>query len=92
MKFIHCMALASLAGSPLWLPGAGGLQASQQPRTPIDVAKLGPQAGQRVPDFNLEDQNGKPWTLKVCFNPISVPLSWMLTLRPLIAEPASRPR
>lgn len=29
---------------------------------------------------------------KVCFNPISVPLSWTLTLRPLIAEPAPRPR
>ena len=30
----------------------------------IDVSKLGPQVGQRVPDFNLKDQNGKSWTLQ----------------------------
>ena len=29
----------------------------------IDVSKLGPQVGERVPDFNLKDQNGKSWTL-----------------------------
>jgi hypothetical protein len=32
-------------------------------RTPVDLSKLGPQAGQRVQDFNLKDQNGKSWTL-----------------------------
>jgi AhpC/TSA family len=38
----------------------------QQPLVPgrIDVSKLGPQVGQRVPDFNLKDQNGKQWTLQ----------------------------
>ena len=30
----------------------------------IDVSKLGPQVGQRVPDFDLKDQNGKSWTLQ----------------------------
>jgi hypothetical protein len=34
----------------------------QWARTPIDVSKLGPQVGQRVPDFRLQDQNGKYWT------------------------------
>jgi hypothetical protein len=29
----------------------------------IDVSKLGPQVGDRVPDFSLKDQNGKTWTL-----------------------------
>jgi cytochrome oxidase Cu insertion factor (SCO1/SenC/PrrC family) len=28
----------------------------------IDVSKLGPQAGERVPDFSLKDQFGKIWT------------------------------
>jgi peroxiredoxin len=28
----------------------------------VDLSKLGPQRGQQVPDFNLKDQNGKPWT------------------------------
>ena len=31
-------------------------------RTPIDVSKLGPKVGDRVPDFTLKDQNGKTWT------------------------------
>jgi hypothetical protein len=30
----------------------------------IDVSKLGPQVGDRVPDFSLKDQNGKIWTLQ----------------------------
>jgi hypothetical protein len=30
----------------------------------IDVSKLGPQVGERVPDFSLKDQNGKIWTLQ----------------------------
>ncbi len=30
----------------------------------IDVSKVGPQVGERVPDFSLKDQNGKTWTLQ----------------------------
>jgi peroxiredoxin len=30
----------------------------------IDVSKLGPKVGERVPDFSLKDQNGKNWTLQ----------------------------
>jgi hypothetical protein len=33
-------------------------------RHQIDVSKLGPQVGERVPDFALSDQNGKMWTLQ----------------------------
>ena len=50
-----------------WQPSA-----AQQPgatRTPIDVAKLGPQVGQRVPDFSLNDQNGKTWTRQSIMGP-----------------------
>ena len=32
--------------------------------TKIDVSKLGPQVGERVPDFSLPDQNGKTQTLQ----------------------------
>jgi len=28
----------------------------------IDVTKLGPQVGERIADFRLQDQNGKVWT------------------------------
>lgn len=31
-------------------------------RTPVDLSKLGPQVGQRVPDFHLKDQHGQLWT------------------------------
>ena len=41
---------------------SGGTQSSARPR--IDVSKLGPQVGERVPDFRLNDQNGKTWTLQ----------------------------
>lgn len=39
------------------------------PRQKIDVSKLGPQVGERVPDFNLKDQAGKAWTLQSIMGP-----------------------
>jgi hypothetical protein len=38
-------------------------------RTPVEVSKLGPQVGARVPDFALTDQNGKTWTLQSVMGP-----------------------
>lgn len=38
--------------------------AAQGTRTRIDVSKLGPQVGERVPDFKLFDQTGKEQTLQ----------------------------
>ena len=32
---------------------------AMQSRTPIEVASLGPQVGEPVPDFGLPDQNGR---------------------------------
>jgi hypothetical protein len=37
---------------------------STQPRTPVDVSRLGPQVGERVPDFTLPDQSGRSQTLQ----------------------------
>jgi len=48
---------------------AGLLQPNSPVRTRIDVSKLGPQVGQRVPDFNLKDQHGTSWTLKSIMGP-----------------------
>src|SRR6266852_4179934 len=39
-------------------------QDHSSPRQKIDVSKLGPQVGERVPDFTLQDQNGKLLTLQ----------------------------
>jgi cytochrome oxidase Cu insertion factor (SCO1/SenC/PrrC family) len=62
------MLLASAALTTLlWQPSAA--QQSGIARTPIDVAKLGPQVGQLVPDFSLKDQNGKTWTRQSILGP-----------------------
>jgi hypothetical protein len=45
------------------------ITAQSPPRQKIDVSKLGPQVGDRVPDFSLKDQNGKDWTLKSIMGP-----------------------
>ena len=45
------------------------MQIPERGRTRVDVAKLGPQVGERVPDFNLKDQNGKSWTLRSSMGP-----------------------
>jgi hypothetical protein len=52
--------LGLLAGSP---------QSSPPTRTRIDISKLGPQVGERVPDFNLKDQHGTSWTLQSIMGP-----------------------
>jgi hypothetical protein len=51
----------------LWQPFAA--QQSGPSRTPIDVAKLGPQVGQPIPDFSLKDQTGKTWTRQSIMGP-----------------------
>ena len=51
---------------------ATSLAAGQAPaptRTKIDVSKLGPQVGERVPDFSLPDQNGRTRTLQSIVGP-----------------------
>jgi len=56
---------ALLAALVIQLPGS----AQTTPRQKIDVAKLGPQVGERVPDFSLPDQNGKTQTLQSIMGP-----------------------
>ena len=40
-----------------------------QSRTAIDVASLGPQVGEQVPEFSLPDQNGQMRTLESISGP-----------------------
>jgi len=42
---------------------------AQPQRAPVDVSTLGPKVGDRVPDFTLPDQHGKPWTLQSVMGP-----------------------
>ena len=48
----------ALAGALFALPLAAPTEAAQE-REPVEVAKLGPQIGEMVPDFSLPDQNGR---------------------------------
>ena len=47
------------AGLALAMPAAP----EAQEREPVDVSSLGPQVGERVPDFALPDQHGRVRTL-----------------------------
>jgi hypothetical protein len=44
-------------------------QTASPTQTKIDVAKLGPRVGERVPDFSLKDQNGTTQTLQSIMGP-----------------------
>ena len=50
----HIALAGALCALPLGIP----TQATQE-RTPVDVASLGPQIGELVPEFSLTDQNGR---------------------------------
>jgi hypothetical protein len=43
--------------------------AQERPRERIDVSKLGPQVGERAPDFSLPDQNGRTRNLQSIMGP-----------------------
>ena len=45
------------------------MNAQQQARTKVDVSKLGPQVGDKVPDFSLPDQTGTVRTLQSIMGP-----------------------
>jgi hypothetical protein len=44
-------------------------QAGPGARARVDVSKLGPQVGERVPDFSLRDQAGRTQTLQSLMGP-----------------------
>ncbi len=49
--------------SVLLITGLLALPVSAQQSPPeIDVARLGPQTGEQINDFRLEDQRGQVWT------------------------------
>jgi hypothetical protein len=64
--FVSGLAGVSLA-AVLAVSAAG--QSAPQGRQRIDVSKLGPQVGQRVPDFSLPDQTGKIRNLQSIMGP-----------------------
>ena len=67
MKKMRPIFLVSLALSIATI--GASTQPAQPTRQAVDVAKLGPHVGERVPDFALTDQNGKRWTLQSSMGP-----------------------
>ena len=56
----HIPSVAFVAAAVMLL----GVSMAAQEREPIDVSALGPQVGERVPDFSLPDQHGRVQTLQ----------------------------
>jgi len=63
---LRSAAIAALFAATI---GAQTTPAQPGPRTKIDVSKLGPQVGERVPDFSLKDQHGNTQTLQSIMGP-----------------------
>lgn len=63
-RFILGAAIGLIALTPV-VPA----QTAGPAREKIDVSKLGPQVGDRVPDFTLKDQTGKTRTLNSIMGP-----------------------
>ena len=55
MKYARIVAACVALAAPVAL--------NAQERKPVDVSTLGPQVGERVPDFALPDQHGRIRTL-----------------------------
>jgi cytochrome oxidase Cu insertion factor (SCO1/SenC/PrrC family) len=65
-KKLMVIVMASLIVGLTWMVYA---PTSTPTRTRIDVSQLGPQVGERVPDFSLPDQNGQLRTLNSIMGP-----------------------
>jgi len=68
MKSFGLVSLAALLLSTSWAGDAAG-QGAQPARVKVDVARLGPQVGQQVPDFSLPDQTGRVRNLQSIMGP-----------------------
>ena len=55
MKYARIVAACVALAAPVAL--------NAQERKPVDVSTLGPQVGERIPDFALPDQHGRTRTL-----------------------------
>ena len=53
----------------VFVAALGGLLLQAPARAPVDLSKVGPQVGQRVPDFTLPDQTGRARTLESLMGP-----------------------
>jgi hypothetical protein len=67
-RSLICLSMVTWIGG-VGAPSAKARQSEAPVRKKIDVSKLGPQVGERVPDFALKDQNGKTQTVQSIMGP-----------------------
>ena len=67
MKLLTISLPAFVLSAALLAQAPSSPQTTSRPK--IDVSKLGPQVGERVPAFALKDQNGNPWTIQSIMGP-----------------------
>jgi hypothetical protein len=67
MNLFRISWLGLILSALLAVSSSSGGQTVARPK--IDVSKLGPQVGERVPDFSLTDQNGKTQTVQSIMGP-----------------------
>ncbi|MPY86900.1 MAG: hypothetical protein GEU99_03165 [Luteitalea sp.] len=63
--------ILTVVGVPALLASSSEARLGQPSSTSqmVDIQRLGPQVGERVPDFNLVDQTGNRLTLKSVLGP-----------------------
>ena len=66
-KALSCVAVVVVLASAA--PGAAPPGQAGAARQKVDVSRLGPQVGERVPDFTLPDQQGRDRTLQSIMGP-----------------------
>ena len=69
MKSLGIASLMALLLPTGWAAVSAGGQGTQPGRATIEVARLGPQVGQPVPDFSLRDQTGRVRNLQSVAGP-----------------------
>ena len=60
---------ALLAATVVTISTQQPVTSAASPAPQVDVTRLGPQVGERAPDFSLTDQNGRAQTLKTLMGP-----------------------
>ena len=63
------VSLAALFLSTWCVDAAAAGQGAAAARARVDVSRLGPQVGERVPDFSLPDHTGRTRTLESIMGP-----------------------
>jgi hypothetical protein len=69
---VRSVTVASSVALLLLTPPLAAFTAAQSTgaaRQRVDVSRLGPQVGERVPDFSLKDQNGRAQNLQSIMGP-----------------------